>query len=551
MLSPKGFAPLAALAAVLAALAARPAAAQQPADQTAIDQAVERGVKFLRAQQGPRGYFGKGTGAGPGKEWGVGYTCMAGLALVECGVPTNDPGLKRALVLVRNAVPEIEDTYEAALAILFLDRMKDKADKKYIHWLAGRLMAAQTPSGGWGYKLTKYTESEAKQLFEAVRKLTPKDADKDAFDPAKARAAALAALPPNMRRLPVLHDPPAQLPADPKEKRNDLRDPTTDNSNTHFAMVGLWNARKHDVPVDRTFTLINRRYRTTQGNNGSWAYDFARGANGNGAITCIGLLGVTIGHVVNPDPEVRPESDPVVLNAFTQLGKLVGAPVGDTANRPTVKDAGGLYFFWAMERIAVLYDIQTLNKKDWYLWGAEILLCHQLADGSWSDDGGFHGQSPVVNTALALMFLRRANLTPDLAKRLIVDQSVLTKKVEQKTAPKPEQPKPSPKEEVAVAPMPRSVEPKPVAAAPVARAPEPPPPAPEPVAEKTPWPLIVFGALGGITILGLLLFLILRRKKDGDEPDEDDERPKKKAKGAAGTKAKAKPKAKFEVVDDE
>jgi hypothetical protein len=27
---------------------------------------------------------------------------------------------------------------------------------------------------------------------------------------------------------------------------------------------------------------------------------------------------------------------------------------------------------WAMERIAVLYDLRKLNKKDWYQWGAEI-----------------------------------------------------------------------------------------------------------------------------------------------------------------------------------
>ena len=187
-------------------------------------------------------------------------------------------------------------------------------------------------------------------------------------------------------------------------------------------MIGLWTARKYEIPVDRTFALVNRRFRTSQGPGGTWAYDFARtGADGGNAITCIALLGVAIGHVVAPDPGVKPETDPVIINAFTALSRTIGAPVGDIKDRPTVKEVGGLYFLWAMERIAVLYDLQKLDKKDWYLWGAEILVCNQSGNGSWGEDGGFPGQSPIVNTCLALLFLKRANLTPDLSKKLLVN----------------------------------------------------------------------------------------------------------------------------------
>ena len=52
-----------------------------------------------------------------------------------------------------------------------------------------------------------------------------------------------------MKRLPVLQDKSSLILEDPKEKRHDPTTGTTDNSNTHFAIIGLWAARKHDVPV--------------------------------------------------------------------------------------------------------------------------------------------------------------------------------------------------------------------------------------------------------------------------------------------------------------
>jgi hypothetical protein len=527
------------LATVLVLVAsARPASAD-PADQEAIDRAIKLGKNYLLKQQKPAGFWGDGTGPGSGKGWGVGYTALAGMALLECGVPSTDPVIKKAANIVRTNVHELDDTYELALAILFLDRMKDSADKPRIQWLAGRLIAAQMPSGGWGYKATKYSQANTTQLLAALRKLqTP---TVPPADPLKVRAT----LPENMRRLAVFTDEGVgRLPADAKEKRHDLIDATTDNSNTHFAMIGLWTARKHDVPTDRTFALVNRRFRTSQGAGGTWGYDFVpTGGDGGGPHTCIALLGVAIGHVVNPPAGIKPEADPVILNAFVALSKSVGEPAGTTENRPKIKDVGGLYYLWAMERIAVLYDLQKLGKKDWYLWGAEILLCHQNADGSW-EEGGYPGESQILNTCFALMFLRRANLTPDLSKRLVVDPSALAAKVDDKVAPKVEPPPPTPKEPepIAVAPMPHTVEPKkepppkvtptPPAPAPVA---QPEAPAAPAVAKKTPWLWIVLGTLLAAVAGGFLAFVLLKRKRDADDGEdaaevEEEENPKKKKK---------------------
>src|SRR5262249_7646553 len=71
------------------------------------------------------------------------------------------------------------------------------------------------------------------------------------------------------------------------------------------------------------------------------------------------------------------------------------------------------YLMWSLERVAVAYDLKTIGHKDWYAWGAEILVASQGADGSWE---GEHGAP--VDTCFALLFLKRTNLAQDLTSSL-------------------------------------------------------------------------------------------------------------------------------------
>jgi hypothetical protein len=72
------------------------------------------------------------------------------------------------------------------------------------------------------------------------------------------------------------------------------------------------------------------------------------------------------------------------------------------------------YFLWSLERVAVAFDLKTIGNKDWYGWGAEILLNNQQADGSWEGES----DSFWANTCFALLFLKRANLAGDLTAEL-------------------------------------------------------------------------------------------------------------------------------------
>jgi hypothetical protein len=65
--------------------------------------------------------------------------------------------------------------------------------------------------------------------------------------------------------------------------------------------------------------------------------------------------------------------------------------------------------------MAVVYDLKEISGIPWYSWGAERLLKAQAANGSWP--GGEFGAGGC-DTCFALLFLKRANVAPDLTELL-------------------------------------------------------------------------------------------------------------------------------------
>src|SRR5207253_1493547 len=88
----------------------------------------------------------------------------------------------------------------------------------------------------------------------------------------------------DLAMLPYDKLPPRKLPRDqlPKRLKNlpvvqplprakDLpRVDPTDNSNTQFALLGVWAAGRHGVPMERTLALLVKRFRKSQNEDGSW-----------------------------------------------------------------------------------------------------------------------------------------------------------------------------------------------------------------------------------------------------------------------------------------
>jgi hypothetical protein len=445
----------------LVATPPRPLTTLPETEQRQVDQAIDRGVAFLKATQAPTGgWYGSHR---------VGYAALPGLTLLECGVPANDPAVERAAALVRSAVPGLTSTYELGLSILFLDRLGDPRDRPLIQVMALRLVAGQNGDGGWGYNCPLLSPRDHELLLTALQESRPQtpyelfvgpDGQRPAFPP--------TSRPPGIGEefLPVIvqqhgnppNEPPKPNPKPPEKKpdpkrpnkgkpnvanalppvlqdipalqnRLEFRAPRSrsDNSNTQFAALALWAARRHEVPMERTLALLEKRFRTSQNPDGGWGY-MSGGPQRSGttpAMTCSGLLGLALGHGIlqelqarsaaagQPVPALANIQDQGLLKGLEQLGRHVGAPREDgRADR-----LGNLYFLWSLERVGVLFNQKTIGNKDWYRWGAQMLVAGQNSNGSWHS-GQYHGSSLTMDTCFALLFLKRANLARDLTEKL-------------------------------------------------------------------------------------------------------------------------------------
>jgi hypothetical protein len=390
-------------------LVARTSAAAIPEDR--IDRAVERGVAALRTLQAEDGSFS-------GTIHGSGPTSLAALTLLECGATSADVQVRKAVAFVRKDCPTLNRTYNLAMAIILLDRMGDPLDEPIIHALAVRLLEGQNAIGAWGYTAPDVPGEETARLRTLID-----------------RRAELKTVPGPT--------PPAPAPVAPEiidrlgrlEQRRTTQDigGFVDNSNTQFALLGLWVGRRHGIPTDAALKRAELYFRATQ-DGGRWPYrprqqvDEQRPAN-----TCSGLLSLAIGAGMVREAQLRthldrkngkppalrdPFKDPLVQIALN----YVGSKVVDAAVTGLNSDANwhrGLYFLWSVERVGMIYSLPVMGGVNWYQTGAAAILRAQLPNGTWTARtvGPLHTPADV-NTCFALLFLRKANFAHDLTANL-------------------------------------------------------------------------------------------------------------------------------------
>lgn len=365
-----------------------------PKRQKAVNDAIVKGVWFLKENQRPNGSWNDGTP--------VAYAALGGLTLLECGVFPSDPVVQKCASCVRQfeSIGNDHDNYQRAVAILFLDRLGNYKDEGLIQYLALCLIAGQHPSqGGWTYASPWLDRAMVPQLVKQLA--DPK------VSLAQWRNTALKG-----EAFPVN---------------------TWDNSNTQFAILALWVAQRHRVPIDRSIALAEKHFRgcqlqgsgggplpDPQGNNldlnGSWPYEGDTGRWSNASpwpsMTCAGLLGLAMGHAATKDAnekKQKPLDDPAVKQGLAMLAREI-----DRAGERRRPD---YYFLWSLERVGVLYNLEKIDGKDWYDWGCSVLLPRQGRNGSW-ENGGYPGSNTVLDTCFVLLFLQRANLAQDLTNKL-------------------------------------------------------------------------------------------------------------------------------------
>jgi hypothetical protein len=309
--------------------------------------------------------------------------------------------------------------------------------------LAVRLLVGQNTRGGWGYDLcAAILPDDVKRLQAMKPNRTPGKLHPDVKDYVDALYASKA------------------------------RDPNTtygdDNSNTQFAVIAIWMARKHGVPVDSALDMIEKRYLATQNpNTGGWGYSASPAGDfgSTPAMYCAGLIGLSTAMARREERRLKadapkketpakanakkgpddpffnppkPEtSDPkkaktpavhkadgrdrAVQLGFAGLGSILAesAKAGNGALVLANQGHGrhDLYFFWSLERVGVIYGMDKIGGIDWWEAGVPTLLRTQSPDGSWSVGGGglAGGYNPEIETSFAILFLLRSNLVRDLS----------------------------------------------------------------------------------------------------------------------------------------
>ncbi len=341
-----------------------------------VQSAVDRGVAYLRKHVPERIRPNQMEGGDD-----TGFLSLAGLALLECNVPADDPLIKQMADVIRRSLPVMNRTYAVAPSILFLDRLHrgdaSAQDRKIIQTLGMRLVAGITQRGIWGYEVKILDAKAEEKLRSQLRGHFTGDV--------------------------------------PLSDRSD-----GDMSNTQFAALALWVARKYDVPVQGVLTKAAATIRTAAQHN-ACTYMLQPGQSYRDTANCVGLIVLSLGRAVAEEKEAGDfRDDPPVKKAIAHLAAFIDRDLKKhggkivTKRSPIKADAlGDLYFLWALERTALILKLDKFGDHDWHAWGSEVILQNQKDDGSWAS-----GHPGLPDTSFALLFLVRANLFQDLTDKL-------------------------------------------------------------------------------------------------------------------------------------
>lgn len=335
-----------------------PAMSQTDAE---IDAARLKALDFIRSQQKTDGSWEY-----PGHE--VGITALCTMALIENGAATYDSVVDKGYRYVRKNSSDLKSTYDVALAVLLLARVGDRLDRPAIRSLGAKLLAGQTTSGGWSYSCPN------------------------------ADAA-------------VLQDP----------KRIKRKDGPGDNSNTQFAVLGLWVASRYGVPIDDAMQEVGGRFLNTQNEDGGWGYTIKDDVPtaSTQSMTPAGLFCLTVARATRIRAQLKDRSataapgeketllsDPKYAKGLQRVGAYAKQIGPGTAR----------YSIWAIERIGVLLGQEKLaGDVDWFKQGSSALIKTQKEDGSWPSA---KPESALADSCFAALFLRKANLGSDISRLL-------------------------------------------------------------------------------------------------------------------------------------
>jgi hypothetical protein len=353
------------------------AGAQEGVNEVRVQQAIEKGVQFLRTAKSP-----DLKGAYQNSDELLLWT------FIHAGVPATDPKFAEFFKGVTSA--PLKRTYKVALLAMCLEEIDAVKYQEKIAQCAQFLVDNQCLNGQWSYG------NEVASV---------KDVKVGEPGPAPVASGGKGAKPGGKPK------PPSKITV----KKSQDGPPTGDNSNSQYAALGLRACHDAGVVVpDGVLSLAAKSWRESQFSEAD-----RKGKDGKPMVAS-GANKKVEGW--NYKTSATDERAPYHTMTAGAVGGLViyayiqkkdwkqDAAVKAGMNWLTEKfeiQAWNGYSMYALERAGILYGTETFGTRRWYPEGANAILGIQKPDGSWGkDEDEWYGTT--WDTCFSILFLRRA-----------------------------------------------------------------------------------------------------------------------------------------------
>jgi hypothetical protein len=361
-------------------LAAKPLPpAGAPPDPRRVDEAIRRGVQYLKA-------------AGPAAQsMSAGYSIntdeLVLWTFLHAGVPESDPRFQELFRKVLGS--PLERTYKVALRAMILEELDRVTYQAWIAECAQFLVDNQAKDGQWSY-------GEPSEFAQGL--------------PVPSTPARVREFAPGQGR----PKPPAARSIQVKKRKEGPA--SGDHSNGQYAALGLKACAEAGVTVPQEVLLkATQAWRATQHGEtkgaysvGGWCYDEDEDHVPYGSMTA-GAVGSLLiyDHLLGRDQWKRDSYVAAGMNWLVKYFTVLENPAapGGPASSRAARKAFSYYYLYSLERLGGLSRLEKLGPHEWYPSGAKAVLEAQQADGSWRDDSKY--SKPQWETCFAILFLRR------------------------------------------------------------------------------------------------------------------------------------------------
>ena len=344
-----------------------------PVDEYKVQQAIQRGIKYLRTAPSPASH----AGIKDSDE-------LILWTFVHAHVSESDPKFKQLFNKMMNG--PLAHTYKVALQAMILEELDRVKYQHRIAQCAQFLVDNQCQNGQWSYgKPSKFVNEVKvpeipKSVSTGVKKFTKPPAPGERVKPKVVQKVVIKKL---------------------MEGR-----PAGDNSNSQYAALGLRACFDSGILVPKNVVyLAVKWWREAQ-----WRAEKKEGVYGGRGWNY-------------KDPRVQPDRKP--YHSMTAGGTSSLIIYDYMLRRKWQSDSwvkGGMkwlgdkfsvnqnyYYMYGLERTGILFGTETIGDRYWYAEGVKFLLGRQNKDGSWGRRN--QNQKPeriTHDTCFVILFLGRA-----------------------------------------------------------------------------------------------------------------------------------------------